>query len=104
MLCESSCHELEPRLELYSHRPIKGPDQQSSGYLAATRDQFIFGAVATSRVLCRCGAVAELDRSVMRTKRDLGKAVECRRCRNDRIAREKEELDAEFFGLQENNE
>ncbi|MFA5312001.1 MAG: hypothetical protein WC375_01630 [Methanomassiliicoccales archaeon] len=101
MLCESSYHELEPRLELNSHREMKGLDQQSSVQLAAMGNQFIFGTVATSRALCKCGAVAELDRSVLMTKRGLGKSVECRRCRNNRIAREKEELDNDYFGGQE---
>jgi ribosomal protein S27E len=64
-------------------------------------DQVVFGKVATTRVLCKCGAVAELDRSVLKTKRYLGKNVECRRCRNNRIAREKDELDKEYFDIHE---
>jgi hypothetical protein len=50
-------------------------------------------------VLCKCGAVAEVDRSISKTKKNLGKMVECRHCRNLRIAREKVELDADFYGI-----
>ncbi|OPY31083.1 MAG: hypothetical protein A4E32_02067 [Methanomassiliicoccales archaeon PtaU1.Bin124] len=64
----------------------------------------MFGNGPTSRVLCRCGAVADVDRGVIGTKRDLGKAVECRRCRNLRISRERDELDLEFNGISENEE
>jgi hypothetical protein len=42
----------------------------------------------TSRALCACGALVEIDRSVLKTKKALGKPVECRRCRNERVARE----------------
>jgi hypothetical protein len=101
MLCDSSYLELEPKLELNSHREIRRYDQQSVGQLAMVNGPAVFGTVAMTRVLCKCGAVAELDRSVLKTKRYLGKNVECRRCRNIRIAREKEELDKEYFDIHE---
>lgn len=50
------------------------------------------------RVLCKCGSITEVERSVLTTKRGVGKTVECRRCRNLRIARERAELDQDFFG------
>ncbi len=57
--------------------------------------------VATSRILCLCGAVVELDRSAVGIKHKLGKTVECRKCRNARIAREKEEEDMAFSGIKD---
>jgi hypothetical protein len=60
-----------------------------------------FSPAPTVRTLCKCGAVVEADRNVVRTKRNLGKSVDCRRCRTARIALEKAELDLEFFGAQE---
>ena len=50
------------------------------------------------RVLCKCGSITEVERSVLTTKRGVGKTVECRRCRNLRIARETAELDQDFYG------
>jgi hypothetical protein len=44
----------------------------------------------TSKALCACGALVEIDRSVLKTKKALGKPVECRRCRNERVARDLE--------------
>jgi hypothetical protein len=64
-------------------------------------DHMTFSPAPTVRTLCTCGSVVEVDRNVVRTKRNLGKAVECRRCRTARIALEKAELDLEFFGIQE---
>lgn len=60
--------------------------------------------MATSRILCLCGAVVELDRSSVGIKHKLGKTVECRKCRNARIAREKEEEDIAFNGIKEEEE
>jgi hypothetical protein len=66
--------------------------------------RIIMEPVPTSRVLCFCGAVVELDRSTVGIKHKLGKTVECRRCRNERVAREKEEEDIAFNGVKEENE
>jgi hypothetical protein len=44
----------------------------------------------TAKALCACGALIEMDRGVLKTKRALGKQVECRRCRNERVARDLE--------------
>jgi hypothetical protein len=60
--------------------------------------------MATSRILCLCGAVVELDRSSVGIKHKLGKTVECRKCRNARIAREKDEEDIAFSGIKEEEE
>jgi len=49
----------------------------------------------TSKALCACGALMEMDRSVLKTKRALGKQVECRRCRNERVARDLDEPETE---------
>lgn len=62
-----------------------------------------FSPAPTLRTLCKCGAVVEVDRNVVRTKRSLGKTVECRRCRTTRIASEKAELDQDFYGTSESD-
>jgi hypothetical protein len=100
-----SLTDLEPRLEL---KLTMGRSVLEQSRMAEPRvrneETIMFSAGPTSRVLCRCGAVAEMDRTVVGTKRGLGKTVECRRCRNLRIAREREELDHEFNGMLENEE
>lgn len=49
----------------------------------------------TSKALCACGALVDMDRGVLKTKRSLGKPVECRRCRHERVARDLEGSEAE---------
>lgn len=60
----------------------------------------MFGPNSMNKALCGCGAIADLDSEVVRRKRTLGKHVECSRCRNVRIAREKEEMERHFSGAQ----
>ena len=56
-----------------------------------------FGESPKRKVLCLCGAIAEVDQGIAAQKKALGKAMECRSCRNERIAREREELERHFF-------
>jgi hypothetical protein len=64
----------------------------------------LFGESPKRKVLCSCGAIAEVDQVVAAKKMALGKAMECRSCRNERIAREREELERHFFGEDEEGE
>jgi len=68
---------------------------------ASLRVELMFGPNSNSmnKALCGCGALADLDANVLRRKQNLGKRVECSRCRNRRIAEEKEALDRHFQGL-----
>jgi hypothetical protein len=58
----------------------------------------LFGESPKRKVLCPCGAIAEVDQGIAVRKMALGKAMECRSCRNERIAREREELELHFSG------
>ena len=58
----------------------------------------MFGESPKRKVLCLCGAVADVDSRIASTKKRLGKSVECRSCRNERIAQEMEELRSHFSG------
>ncbi len=58
----------------------------------------MFGDTPRRKVLCPCGAIAEFDSAMASRKKGLGKTVECRACRNKRIAVELEALDAQFNG------
>ncbi len=60
----------------------------------------MFGDTPRRKILCSCGAIADFDSSMASRKRLLGKVVECRACRNQRISHEMEELDAHFLGLE----
>jgi hypothetical protein len=53
------------------------------------------------KILCSCGAIAEIDSAMVSTKNGLGKMVECRVCRNRRIAREFQEMEHHFNGGEE---
>jgi len=57
-----------------------------------------FGEPPKRKILCSCGAIAEVDQGIAANKMVLGKAMECRTCRNERIAREREELERHFSG------
>jgi DNA-directed RNA polymerase subunit RPC12/RpoP len=64
-----------------------------------------FGEGAKRKVLCKnCGAIAEVDLRVATTKKQLGKLIECRSCRQRRVAREMEEMEKHFTGEDENEE
>ncbi len=58
----------------------------------------MFGESPKRKVLCLCGAIADIDSGVARTKKRLGKSVECRSCRNERVAQEMDELRSHFNG------
>jgi len=60
--------------------------------------QGMFVEAPKRKILCSCGAIAEVDSAMVSTKNDLGKTVECRVCRNKRIARELDEIDRHFNG------
>jgi hypothetical protein len=96
--------KIEPRIEVLGGQDGIGPISRMMVRPAAFSGLLMTEPMATSRVLCSCGAAVELDRSVVGIKHKLGKTVECRRCRNSRIAREKEEEDIAFTGAKEEEE
>jgi len=74
------------------------PDLIDDGH---SRLQSMFGDWQGVTVLCACGCLMRLDKATVNRRRQMGKAVECRQCRNRRVAMEKEDLDNEFFGREE---
>jgi hypothetical protein len=58
----------------------------------------MFGESPKRKVLCLCGAIADVDSGIASTKKRLGKSVECRSCRNERIAQEMADLRSHFTG------
>jgi len=50
------------------------------------------------KVYCSCGCILDLDRSYFNRRMDLGKELECVHCRNLRISREIDEMNAHFNG------
>lgn len=50
----------------------------------------MFGPYLVGKALCDCGELADLDEEVIIRKKLLGKSIECRSCRNRRIAEELE--------------
>ncbi|MBI0583247.1 MAG: hypothetical protein ISF22_03365 [Methanomassiliicoccus sp.] len=61
----------------------------------------MFGPKSMNKALCGCGALVDLDTSVVQRKKGLGKRVECVSCRNRRVATEREMLDRHFQGIDE---
>lgn len=53
--------------------------------------QLMFYGHDMEKIFCSCGAIAELDSISIKLKQKLGKEIECRACRNRRIAEELEE-------------
>jgi hypothetical protein len=66
------------------------------------RGDIMFGESPKRKVLCLCGAIADVDSGMASTKKKLGKSIECRSCRNERIAQEMDELRSHFTGEDEN--
>lgn len=50
------------------------------------------------KVYCSCGCILDLDRSYFDRRMSLGKELECINCRNSRISREIDELNALYSG------
>lgn len=55
-------------------------------------------ASGMKKVYCSCGCILDLDRSYFDRRMSLGKELECAHCRNTRISREIDELNAHFNG------
>jgi hypothetical protein len=53
----------------------------------------MFSQSPKRKMLCTCGAITDVDAASVNVKRVLGKPIECRACRNERIARELSEGD-----------
>ncbi len=66
---------------------------------AYAKGKIMFGPYPKNKALCICGALTDLDVEVVKRKADLGKRVECARCRNKRIAQEHESLERHFLGI-----
>ncbi len=69
-----------------------------SGYARLKGMGVMFGDTPRRKVLCSCGAIAEFDSAMASRKKGLGKVVECRACRNRRIAEEMDALAALYNG------
>lgn len=76
---------------LYTYSP---PNSQTADVLG----DVMFKDSPKRKVLCLCGAIVDIDSAIASTKKRLGKSVECRCCRNERIAQEMEELRSHFNG------
>ena len=50
------------------------------------------------KVYCSCGCILDLDKAYFNRRMDLGKELECAHCRNLRISREIDEMNAHFNG------
>ena len=87
--------------ESYSGAKASGSDlacSRASKPWPSLQVAMVFGDPPKRKVLCSCGTIAELDQGIASKKASLGKALECRTCRNERIAREREELERHFSG------
>jgi hypothetical protein len=82
---------------LVSRSPTKSQTSQVVG-------DIMFGESPKRKVLCLCGAIADIDTGIASTKKRLGKSVECRSCRNERIAQEMEDLRNHFTGEEESHD
>jgi len=91
-------------------RLTSGIDKARTGFISqplsssncfSARGEVMFGIYPKSKALCSCGEIAEMDSAVVRLKRRLGKDIECRSCRNERIAKELEALELHFSGQDE---
>ncbi len=76
---------------IISRSPIKNQTSEMLG-------DIMFGESPKRKVLCLCGAIADVDSGIASTKKRLGKSIECRSCRNERIAQEMEDLRSHFTG------
>ncbi|HRU11584.1 MAG TPA: hypothetical protein P5189_03395 [Methanomassiliicoccales archaeon] len=95
-MLRSEGEEIEPTLEV--RLQDKAPTLPSLVDEGQTRSRSLFGEWKGAVVLCACGSLVHLDEATVLRRRALGKPVECHRCRNRRVALEREDLDNEFYG------
>lgn len=70
----------------------------SSAHRFSASYELMFGSYQKSKALCSCGKIVEMDSTVVRLKRRLGKEIECRTCRNERIGKDFEALETHSRG------
>ena len=88
-MLRSEGEEIEPTLEV--RLQDKAPTLPSLVDEGQTRSRSLFGEWKGAVVLCACGSLVHLDEATVLRRRALGKPVECHRCRNRRVALEREE-------------
>ena len=64
-------------------------------------DFLTMGRGTMRKIYCTCGRIVDIDRSYFSIRTNLGKQVECSRCRNHRIGREIDALNDHFMGISE---
>ncbi|MDD1772019.1 MAG: hypothetical protein LUQ09_03780 [Methanomassiliicoccales archaeon] len=85
---------LEPRLDIRGRVGMALPYDIHTEKSAGSRS--LFGEWRGATVLCACGSLVRLDQSAVNRRRQMGKPVECRHCRNRRVAMEHADLDNEY--------
>ncbi len=59
------------------------------------------GRNSMRKIYCSCGRIVDIDGGYFKRRMNLGKQVECSVCRNERVGREIDELNAHFMGIDE---
>lgn len=52
------------------------------------------------KIYCGCGRIIGIDSAIINVKMSLGKELECPMCRNQRIAKDIEEINMHFDGIE----
>ena len=52
------------------------------------------------KIYCKCGTIIGIDSAIINVKLNLGKELECPMCRNQRIAKDIEEINMHFEGIE----
>jgi hypothetical protein len=85
---------LEPRLDIRGRVGMALPYDIHAEKGVGSRS--LFGEWRGATVLCACGSLVRLDQAAVNRRRQMGKPVECRHCRNRRVAMDHEDLDNEY--------
>jgi hypothetical protein len=94
-LLRSEGEAMKPHLEIHQQKSILVlPDQVGEDHASY---QSLFGDWKGATVLCACGALVRLDRTSVNRRRQMGKPLECQRCRNRRVSLEREDMNNEFY-------
>lgn len=64
-------------------------------------DFLSLGKCSMKKIYCTCGSIVDVDGDYFKMRMNLGKSVECCRCRNERIGREIDSLNNHFLGISE---
>ena len=102
--CEAHRNDGNRYIGVLSERIVKNMNRTDTVRHLSNSSATVFSVPGIGRmkkIYCSCGCIIGLDSAQMNLKLKLGKELECTKCRNSRISRDIDEINAHFSGPEE---